>query len=112
MGSRPAEIGQHAIAKILSDIAPLAPYCLSYGTAIGRHDLPQVLRVEPGRKCRRARQIAEEHCELPSFGGIVFCGGWGRLRPQQLCDGLRHKPRVFASQSGKSAEQAAAVAYG
>jgi hypothetical protein len=44
----PAEVGHHAVTKILSDITTEVPYGLSRGMMIRVDDLAPFFRVEPG----------------------------------------------------------------
>jgi hypothetical protein len=37
---------------------------------ISSYDLPQILGIQPGRKCGRAHKIAEHHREPATFGAI------------------------------------------
>ena len=65
---RPAEIGQHAVAQVLGDMAVEAADHLRAGRLIGAHDRAQVLGIEPRRQLGRADQIAEHHGQLPALG--------------------------------------------
>ena len=58
---RPTEIGDHAVAQELGDVAVEARDHLRAGRLIGAHDLAQVLGIEPGRQLCRAHQVAEQH---------------------------------------------------
>ena len=70
---RPAEVGQHAVAEELGDVAALLPHRLGHGAVVGGHDLAQVLRVEPGGERGRAREVAEQHREVPPLRAVAFC---------------------------------------
>jgi hypothetical protein len=113
----PAEVGQHAVAEELGDVAALALHHLRDGAVVGRHHLAQVLGVETGRERRRAREVAEQHRQLPSLGAgarvhTARCGGRGksgrrhgvRRLPRHRCRGGR------VAERGDGVEQPAAVA--
>ena len=88
----PAEIGQHAVAHELGDVA-LEPGDLgSHGGLIGMDDLAQLLLVEAHGQRRRANEIDEHDGELPALG----------LRPRCWLGRL--------AQGGNGSQQALAVA--
>ena len=64
---RPAEVGEHAIAQVLGDMAFEAADHLRARCLISAHDFTQVLGVEPRRQRGRADQIAEQHRQLAAF---------------------------------------------
>jgi hypothetical protein len=68
MRLRIAEIDQHAIAHIFGDKAVEAADRLGDCAVIGADQLPQILRVETRRECRRADEIAEHHRQLAPLG--------------------------------------------
>ena len=63
-----AEVGQHAVAHELGDVALEADDRAGTGVLVGADDLAQVLRVEAARELRRADQVAEQHRQLPPLG--------------------------------------------
>ena len=67
MRLRKAEIGEHAIAHELRDVALVAADDLAAGALVGGDHRPHVFRIEPRRQRGRADQIAEQHRELPAF---------------------------------------------
>ena len=67
MRARPAEIGQHAVAHQLRDVALVAKDFSRDDALINRERLPHLLRVKSLRKLRRADQIHEHHGELPTL---------------------------------------------
>ena len=68
---RPAEVGEDAVAKQLGDVAALAPDRPRDGAMVSRHHLAQVLGVKARRQRGRARQVAEQHRELPPLRAVV-----------------------------------------
>jgi hypothetical protein len=58
----PAEIGHHAITKVLSDIPAETLDCLRRRTMVLADDLPPRFGIEMVGYLSRADQIAEEHC--------------------------------------------------
>jgi hypothetical protein len=74
----PAEVGEHAVADVLGDMAPEAHDRLGGGGVVGADDLPQVLRVEPRGELGRADQVGEHHRELPTLG-LAWDNGRGAL---------------------------------
>jgi hypothetical protein len=69
-----AEQDQHAIADVAADGAPVLANDGSHAIAVLGDDLPQIFRVELGRKRRRADEVAEHHCELTALGGRTWRG--------------------------------------
>jgi hypothetical protein len=72
-----AEIGQHAVAHELGDVALEALDHAGAAVLVGANDLPQVFRVQGGRHGGRAHQVAEHHGELTSLG-FGSAAGHGR----------------------------------
>jgi hypothetical protein len=68
MGARVAEIHEHAIAHVLGDKPLEASDDIGDGAVIGGNNLAQILGIEPRRKCGRADEITEHHCQLPPLG--------------------------------------------
>jgi hypothetical protein len=68
MGSRVAEIGEHAVAHVFRDKPVGAPDDIGNSAVVGSNDLAQILGVEPSRELGRTDQIAEHHRQLPAFG--------------------------------------------
>ena len=64
---RIAEIGQHAVAQKLGDVALEALDHPGAAVLVGAHDLAQVLGVEPGRELGGTDQIDEHHGELAAL---------------------------------------------
>ena len=80
---RPAEIGQHAIAHELGDVAVEAGDLAGHGVLVAPHDLPHLLRIAAGGQCRGAHEIDEEHGKLPAFRRID--GRFAPRRRYRLC---------------------------
>src|SRR5262249_32357245 len=72
-----ATVDKHAVAHIPRHKTAEAAYGFSGAFLIGRNDLAQVLWVHAGGKRRRADQVGEHHCDLPSLGSIR---GWASRR--------------------------------
>src|SRR5262249_58318240 len=68
MGSRIAEINQHAVAHVFRDVALEAGDDFGDRLAIGAEYLAQILWIETGGKRRRSRQIAKHNRQLPALG--------------------------------------------
>jgi hypothetical protein len=75
---RITKIGEHAVAHVFCDEAPIAFDQARAAFVIGCDDSMHVLGVEPRGKRRRTHEIAEHDGELPALGGIVRL--WLRLR--------------------------------
>jgi hypothetical protein len=93
MGLRPAEIGEHAVAHELRDMALEAPDLARYSVLIGADHLAHVLGIELRRQRGRPHQIAEHHRQLPSLGFGVTCfiatgGRPGRQFSLRMTQGL------------------------
>ena len=65
---RPAEIGEHAVAHVLGDVAAPALDHLGAAVLIRADHLAHVLGIEPRRKLGRADQVDEQHRQLPPLG--------------------------------------------
>ncbi len=65
---RPAEIGQHAVAHELRDMALEARDLAGDGVLVGAQHRAHLLRVEPLGKRGRADQIDEHHGQLAALG--------------------------------------------
>ena len=74
---RPAEVGQHAVAHELGDVALEPGDLAGDGVLVGADDLAHLLRVEPGRERGRADQVDEHDRELAALGlgRPPGCGG-------------------------------------
>src|SRR5262249_46995247 len=72
-----AEIDENAIAHVAGDDALIATDDLRDATVISTDHSAQVLRIEAGRKRRRAHQVANHHSEMTPlgsvFGGPIDC---------------------------------------
>ncbi len=82
MRLRIAEIGEHPVAHVLGDEAPIALDQACAAFVISPNDPPHVLGIEPCRHCGRADEIAENDGQLPALGGVVG----GRFSVGILCD--------------------------
>jgi hypothetical protein len=80
MGARITEIREDTVPKILSNASARSGDDLGATALIRANNLPQVLGVEPCCERCRADEIAEQHRELPTFGG-----GAGRLGLRRCC---------------------------
>ncbi len=69
MRHRPAEIGQHAVAHELRDMAFETQDLTGHGVLVASQNIAHLLRVELRRKRRRADEIDEHYCELAALGG-------------------------------------------
>ena len=65
---RPAEVGEHAVAHELRDVALVAADHLAADILIASDHLAHVLGIELGRQRGRADQIDEHHRQLPPLG--------------------------------------------
>ena len=73
--SRPAEIGQHAVAHQLGDMTLEARHRTRDRVLVRAEHVPHLLRVEPAREGRGADQVGEHDGELPSLGLPRLGGG-------------------------------------
>jgi hypothetical protein len=64
LGSRPAKIGQDAVAEVIGDIAAIAQNDGGHRVVVAPQELAQILRVVPARQFSRADEIAEHHGQL------------------------------------------------
>ena len=64
----PAEIGEHAVAHELGDVALEARDLAGDGVLVGADDLAHLLGVEPRGERGRADQVDEHHRELAALG--------------------------------------------
>ena len=64
----PAEIGEHAVAHELGDVALEARDLARDGVLVGADDLAHLLGIEPARERGRADQVDEHHRQLPPLG--------------------------------------------
>src|SRR5690242_5225596 len=71
MSLRKAEVGENAVAQVLSNEPTGVDNYLSATQVIGPDNLAHVLRIEPRRKRGGSHQIAEHDSELPTFSGVV-----------------------------------------
>src|ERR1700730_17645790 len=62
---RIAEIGHHAVAKVLRDMPAEALDCLRRGVMVVGDDLAPLFRIEMAGYLGRADQIAEKHRQMP-----------------------------------------------
>jgi hypothetical protein len=68
---RIAEIGEHSVAHVLGDEAPIALDHVRAALVIGPDDPPHVLGIEPSRHRCRTYEIAEHHRKLTALGGVL-----------------------------------------
>ena len=73
----PAEVGEHAVAHELRDVALEARDLARDRVLVGADELAHLLRVEAGRERGRADEVAEQDRQPPPLG----LGGAGRGRP-------------------------------
>ena len=124
---RPAEIGEHAVAHVLGDVAAPALDHLGAAALIGADHRAHVLGIEPRRQRGRAHQIAEQHRQLPpppSAGGAGPRGGPspGPLRgrppaatappPRRHGRGRRRDPAEKSDPSAPAARRARCRSHG
>jgi len=88
MGSRVAEINQHAIAHVFGDEAVEPGDGLGDGAVISGNDLAQILGIEARGERRRADEIAEHDCQLPALGGEGCWPGCRTIHAAQRGDCL------------------------
>ena len=81
---RPAEIGQHAVAHELGDVALEARDLARDRVLVGADELAHLLGVEPAGERGRADQVDEHHRELPALG----------LGSDGMVGGARRRSRV------------------
>ena len=74
LGPRVAEIGQHAVAQVLRDVAAEAPDRAGDAGVEGADQLAQVLGVEPRRERGRPDEVDEHHGEVPPLGARECVG--------------------------------------
>ena len=103
MGSRVAEIDQHAVAHILGDKAIEPRDNRRHRAVIGADQVAQILRVELRRKRGRTDEIAEHHRQLSALGI-----GWRRRIADCRCYG---GSRRVGAECGNGVEQPPAMAY-
>ena len=65
-----AEIDENAIAHVAGDDALIATDDLRDASVISTDHSAQVLRIEAGRKRRRAHQVANHHSEMTALGSV------------------------------------------
>jgi hypothetical protein len=80
-----AEIGKYAVAHIFGDEAAVFDNDLRATSMISVDDFPQILGIEPSRKCSGADEVAKHYRELATLSGILRLGcgrgcGLGRSR--------------------------------
>ncbi len=102
IGHRPAEIGEHAVAKKLRDVASKPPDRARDGFLIDADELMHVFRIEPRRQARGPDHVAKEDAEQPEVGtGLAPRPGparfWRQMteRPQPLMLRLELKLRFL-----------------
>ena len=100
MRLRVAEIGQHAVAQELGDVALEALDHPRAAVLIGAHDLAQVLRIETGREPGRIDQVDEHDGELAAL----------RIEAAARRNGRRRGLLRTRRQLGDRAQQPLAVA--
>ena len=97
----PAEVGEHAVAHELRDVALEARDLARDRVLVGADELAHLLGVEAGRERGRADEVAEHHRELAALGLAD-----GR---RSLLGGRRLGRRRAVPQGGDGGEQLAAV---
>jgi hypothetical protein len=65
----PAEIGHHAVAKVLGDTPAEALNCLRCRTMVLADDLPPFFGIEMAGYLGRADEIAKQHSQMPPLAG-------------------------------------------
>jgi hypothetical protein len=73
VGPRKAEIGEHAVAEVLRNVALEPPDLTGHGDLVGPQQLPHVFGIECSRQRGRAYKIAEQHGQLPPLNGQSTC---------------------------------------
>ena len=88
VGGRPSEVGEHAVAHELGDVALVTQDLARDCVLVGAQELARLLGVETCGERRRADQVDEHHRELPPFGPdrrLRRFGrggrGWGGVSP-------------------------------
>jgi hypothetical protein len=66
------EVHEQSVTEVLGDVAAKALDDAIAHLLIGLHYVAQDLRIEPCGELRRANEVAEQHCELPTFGVCRF----------------------------------------
>ena len=74
---RPAEIGQHAVAHELGDVALEAQGLAGHGVLVDANGRAHLLRIERRRQRGRADKIDKHHGQLPPFSCRSPSRGWG-----------------------------------
>ena len=88
----PAEIGQHAVAQELGDVAVEAGDPARHRVLEGAQQAAHLLGVEPAAQRRRADEVDEHHRELAPLGTRRDRGRLGRLRRGgQVADRLQDR---------------------
>jgi hypothetical protein len=65
----PAEIGHHAVAKVLRDMPAEALDCLRRRAMVLADDLAPLFGIEMAGDLGRADQIAKQHRQMPPLAG-------------------------------------------
>ena len=68
MGLRIAEVGIHPVAHKLGYVTVITGDDTGTGVLIGAEQFTHILRIEFGRQCCRADEVAEQDGELAAFG--------------------------------------------
>src|SRR6516164_1306229 len=107
MRDRISEIGEHTIAHVLRNYAPVASCDCTNSSSIRldrpRHDF----RVQARRQCIRADEVAEHNGQVTSFRFVRWLSFWFGCRRGgrdtsghvKLCDGAQHlatMPKQYA----------------
>ena len=77
MRLRPAEIGQHAVAHELGDVALKAQGLAGHGILVDTNGRAHLLGVERRRQRGRAHKIDEHHGQLPPLSSRRPRHRWG-----------------------------------
>jgi hypothetical protein len=110
LGLGPAEVGEHAVAHELGDVAAEPGHRARHRLLVRPEDLAHLLRIEPGGKRRGAGQVGEHHRELPPLG-LVRPGGGPTRHGHRRAHG-RRGGTILGSQGGDRVEQLAPMANG
>jgi hypothetical protein len=90
---RPAEIHQHAVARVLRHETAEAGHDLAHVSLISEHYRAQVLGVESHRERSRVDEVAEQHGDLTPLRRRSIPLGCGHGRQRRTAMGA--EPRSF-----------------
>jgi hypothetical protein len=91
---RIAEIGKDAVAHVPRNESACFLDLLGTAAVVLADDVPEVLRVEPRRECRRSDKVSEHHRELTLLGLGPGSTRGSQSAPIELCNRAQHLPAM------------------